>query len=88
MPAQSRRCQSRTFSGRSEHRFPFLLRRLRFLMYANPLFYIVRAYRQVLLSMQMPAWENILLAGAYGLAAFFLGGLVFRHLKRGFADVL
>jgi len=68
-----------------ESQFP---RRLRFLMYANPLFYIVRAYRQVLLSMQMPAWENILLAGAYGLAAFFLGGLVFRHLKRGFADVL
>ena len=68
-----------------ESQFP---RRLRFLMYGNPLFYIVRAYREVLLSMQMPAWENILPAGAYGLAAFFLGGLVFRHLKRGFADVL
>jgi lipopolysaccharide transport system permease protein len=68
-----------------ESQFP---RRLRVVLYANPLAYVVRAYRQVLLSRQMPSLADAGLLAAYGLAAFFAGGLVFRHLKRGFADVL
>jgi lipopolysaccharide transport system permease protein len=68
-----------------ENQFP---PRYRVLLYANPLFYVVRAYRQVLLSTKMPSWTDAGLLAAYGLTAFFLGGLVFRHLKRGFADVL
>jgi ABC-type polysaccharide/polyol phosphate export permease len=68
-----------------ENQFPA---RLRVLLYANPLVYVVRAYRQVLLSTKMPGWTDVGLLAAYGVTAFFLGGLVFRHLKRGFADVL
>jgi lipopolysaccharide transport system permease protein len=61
---------------------------LRILLYANPLAPVVRAYRRVLLSAQMPGWADAGLVAAYSLTAFFIGGLVFRHLKRGFADVL
>jgi lipopolysaccharide transport system permease protein len=65
-----------------------LPRRLRVLLYANPLAYVVRAYRQVLLSRQVPNWSDAAVVAAYGIVAFFIGGLIFRHLKRGFADVL
>jgi hypothetical protein len=34
-----------------------------------------------------PARELAILT-AFGAAAFLLGGLFFRHMKRGFADVL
>ena len=61
---------------------------LRFLPRINPLAYLVRAYRERLLSYRFPDWTEFALIGAYGLATFVLGGLFFRHLKRGFADVL
>ncbi len=63
-------------------------KRLRILIYANPLARVVSAYRQVLLATEAPSWRDTGVLAVYGLAAFFLGGLVFRHLKRGFADVL
>jgi len=64
-------------------------RRLQVLMlYANPLTRLVRAYRDVLLSQQVPGWREAGSLAIVSLAVFFLGGLVFRHLKRGFADVL
>jgi len=68
-----------------EDQFP---QRLRVLLYANPLRYVVGGYRQVLLSTQMPHLADLAVVAAYGAAAFLLGGLIFRHLKRGFADVL
>lgn len=68
-----------------EDQFP---RRLRVLLYANPLAYVVRAYRQVLLDTQMPSLEDFIVVAASGLVIFAIGGLIFRHLKRGFADVL
>jgi lipopolysaccharide transport system permease protein len=55
---------------------------------ANPLTYLARAYRDVFLSSRVPHALDLLIAAAYGLAAFVLGGLFFRHVKRGFADVL
>ena len=61
---------------------------LRILVYANPLASVVRAYRQVLLSTQVPGWREAGSLAVVSVAVFFLGGLVFRHLKRGFADVL
>jgi hypothetical protein len=33
-------------------------------------------------------WRDLAIAAAYGAAAFVIGGLFFRHMKRGFADVL
>jgi lipopolysaccharide transport system permease protein len=63
-------------------------KQLRILVYANPLASVVRAYRQVLLSTRVPGWREAVPLAVVSLAVFFLGGLVFRHLKRGFADVL
>jgi homopolymeric O-antigen transport system permease protein len=59
-----------------------------FLITANPLSYTVRAYRYLLLSPRLPSARDLLVAAAYGCAAFVCGGLFFRHMKRGFADVL
>ena len=61
---------------------------VRFLLVLNPLAYLVRAYRNRLLSYNMPTLEEIVVLSAYGLGTFLVGGLMFRHLKRGFADVL
>jgi ABC-type polysaccharide/polyol phosphate export permease len=63
-------------------------KRARVLLYVNPMFYVVRAYRTVLLDSAMPNLGDLGIAAAYGVAAFTLGGLFFRYMKRGFADVL
>ncbi len=60
----------------------------RFLVQLNPLAYVVRAYRERLLSMRPPSFTEFAVLCAYAVTAFVLGGLFFRHLKRGFADVL
>jgi lipopolysaccharide transport system permease protein len=54
----------------------------------NPLAYLVRAYRERLLSNQPPDWHELATLACFAVAAFVVGGLFFRHLKRGFADVL
>jgi ABC-type polysaccharide/polyol phosphate export permease len=59
-----------------------------FLIQANPMAYVVRAYRERLLSYSLPDVREIAFLGAYSAAAFLLGGLFFRQVKRGFADVL
>ena len=61
---------------------------VRFLLHANPLAFVVRGYRERLLSARFPDVHDILVTSAYAVTAFVLGGLFFRHLKRGFADVL
>lgn len=55
----------------------------------NPLTYFVRAWREVLLGYRIPellhwAW----IAAAFAVGVFVCGGLFFRYMKRGFADVL
>ena len=60
----------------------------RFLLVANPLYYVVGAYRTILLGSGVPDLEDLAIATAYGAAMFVAGGLFFRHMKRGFADVL
>jgi lipopolysaccharide transport system permease protein len=62
--------------------------RLRFILYANPLYYLVRSYRTVLLNSSVPDLRDLAISTALGIAIFVLGGLFFRHVKRGFADVL
>jgi ABC-type polysaccharide/polyol phosphate export permease len=69
----------------SEQKFP---RRLRFLLAVNPLTPIVRAYRQMLLGGAWPHPMELLPAAIWGAGTFVLGGLFFRYMKRGFADVL
>lgn len=61
---------------------------LRFLVRYNPMSYVVKAYRERLLSYRAPSLEDLAILTAYSVTAFIIGGLFFRHLKRGFADVL
>lgn len=60
----------------------------RFLLQANPLSLFVKAYRERLLSDRVPDLQELGLMLAWSVAVFVVGGLVFRQLKRGFADVL
>ncbi len=60
----------------------------RFLLNANPMTYLVRGYRSILLGHSPLRAEDLGIAAVWGLAAFVAGGLFFRHMKRGFADVL
>ncbi len=62
--------------------------RVRFVVRWNPMSYVVGAYRERLLSTRLPGLEETLGLAACSAAVFVLGGLFFRHLKRGFADVL
>src|SRR5262249_1216484 len=55
---------------------------------ANPLNYAVRGYRAVLLGNHTPDAADFIKVALFGAAVFVLGGLFFRHVKRGFADVL
>jgi lipopolysaccharide transport system permease protein len=54
----------------------------------NPMAWVVRAYRDRLLSGAWPRWHEVGVLALYSAAVFVVGGLFFRHLKRGFADVL
>jgi lipopolysaccharide transport system permease protein len=54
----------------------------------NPMSWIVRAYRERLFLATWPTWQELGVLAAYSLTVFIAGGLFFRHLKRGFADVL
>lgn len=62
--------------------------RYRFLIAANPLSFVVRAYRERLLSSRWPDVRELAIIAAYSATVFVIGGLFFRQLKRGFADVL
>jgi ABC-type polysaccharide/polyol phosphate export permease len=62
--------------------------RFHFLVAWNPLAWVVRAYRERLLSAAGPHWHELAILLAYAGTVFVAGGLFFRHLKRGFADVL
>ena len=50
--------------------------------------WMVRAYRYRLLSTAWPGWKELAVLSLSSAAVFVMGGLFFRHLKRGFADVL
>jgi lipopolysaccharide transport system permease protein len=54
----------------------------------NPMAYFVRAYRYMLLGDQGHPLHDIAGAALFAVAAFVLGGLFFRQMKKGFADVL
>jgi ABC-type polysaccharide/polyol phosphate export permease len=54
----------------------------------NPITYVARCYRNVLLSAQPPSLHDVAILVVVSTGVFVLGGLFFRHMKRGFADVL
>jgi ABC-type polysaccharide/polyol phosphate export permease len=59
-----------------------------YLLAANPMTYLVRAYRAVLIDASLPDPSDLGIALLFAVAMFVAGGLFFRHMKRGFADVL
>ena len=61
---------------------------LQFLVRWNPMSWIVDAYRGRMLSGAWPDPKELAVIAAYAIAVFVAGGLFFRVLKRGFADVL
>ncbi len=61
---------------------------VRTLVMWNPMSWVVRAYRDRMFASNWPPFHEIATLAAYSIAIFVLGGLFFRHLKRGFADVL
>jgi lipopolysaccharide transport system permease protein len=63
-------------------------KRFRFLLTLNPMSWMVRAYRYRLLTTAWPGWKELAVLSLSSAAVFAIGGLFFRHLKRGFADVL
>jgi ABC-type polysaccharide/polyol phosphate export permease len=60
----------------------------RFLVDWNPLSYIVNAYRHLILDVEWPNFQELGIVTVFAVGTFVMGGLFFRHLKRGFADVL
>jgi len=58
-----------------------------FVLRVNPLTYIVRAYREILLGHAI-SLTDLGSTALFAVAAFLCGGLIFRYMKRGFADVL
>ena len=62
--------------------------RFHFLVAWNPMSWMVRAYRNRLLDPNWPGWKELAVLSISSAAMFVIGGLFFRHLKRGFADVL
>ena len=63
-------------------------KKLHFLVALNPMSRVVRAYRDRLLSTRWPSLHELAVLAAFSVGVFVIGGLFFRHLKRGFADVL
>lgn len=61
---------------------------MRFLVHWNPLAGLVKAYRKLLTGYELPPAGDLFMLCAACVGTFVVGGLVFRHLKRGFADVL
>lgn len=62
--------------------------RLRFLVRWNPMSYVVNGYRALLFDTEWPQWREIGVLMVFATVIFVAGGLFFRQLKRGFADVL
>lgn len=62
--------------------------RFHWLLDYNPLAYVVRNYRDRIFSSDLPNLEELGVIAFYSVSAFIVGGLFFRQLKRGFADVL
>ena len=62
--------------------------KVRFLIALNPLAYIVRPYQKMLMGSGFPVWRDLAIAAFVCGGTFFVGGMFFRYIKRGFADVL
>jgi lipopolysaccharide transport system permease protein len=62
--------------------------RYRWILRFNPMYYAVELYRQAFFTSRFPDWREVGALALSGIAMFVAGGLFFRYVKRGFADVL
>jgi lipopolysaccharide transport system permease protein len=62
--------------------------RYRWILHFNPMYYAVDLYRQAFFTSRFPDSRETLALALSGIAMFAAGGLFFRYVKRGFADVL
>jgi ABC-type polysaccharide/polyol phosphate export permease len=62
--------------------------RYAWLLRLNPMYYAVELYRHAIFVARWPDWRDFGVLALSALAVFVLGGLFFRYVKRGFADVL
>lgn len=60
----------------------------KFLLYANPMSGIIDCYRQVLYYKQWPDLSMTTLALLVGVVTVCVGGIIFQHLQKGFAEEL
>jgi lipopolysaccharide transport system permease protein len=52
------------------------------------MFYAVKLYRQALFTSAPPEWRALRNLAISSILVVLAGGLFFRHMKKGFADVL
>lgn len=62
--------------------------RFRWVLAVNPLYYVVQAYRDIVLGHQAPQLSHLAVLAAMALASFVAGYAAFRYLKHLFADML
>jgi lipopolysaccharide transport system permease protein len=62
--------------------------RYRWILRFNPMYYAVDLYRKAFFTSRFPDWRELGVLALCGFGAFIVGGLFFRYVKRGFADVL
>ncbi|HNY40830.1 MAG TPA: ABC transporter permease [Bryobacteraceae bacterium] len=60
----------------------------RFLVRLNPMAGLVKAYRKLLMGYELPPASDLAVMCVVCAGTFLAGGLLFKHLRRGFADVL
>lgn len=58
------------------------------LLKLNPMYYVIDGYRYTLLAGELPPIGNLIYLAVISTLVFGLGGMVFRKLKPGFAEVL
>lgn len=70
------------------YEFSNVPKELQFLIKLNPMYHAVEGYRLALLGTGYPSGGGLLYLGGVSIICFVLGGLIFRRLKPGFAEVL
>jgi lipopolysaccharide transport system permease protein len=63
-------------------------KQVKFVLTANPMYYAVKIYRQALFTSTLPSFEDVAALAVSSVVVFLAGGLFFRYMKKGFADVL
>jgi lipopolysaccharide transport system permease protein len=61
---------------------------LKWILFMNPMMWVVEAYRSIILRGAMPSWVSLLAMTLCSLTVFVVGRLLFRRMQGAFADVI